>query len=234
MTDALFSFNSNGANSFPEIEPDKPHRAEEIEQAVGEVIETSLTNYTAQTYKLDDSPPFGGLVRVCDRGRRSEIFGVVHHIATGGIDPGRRATARGNGEFPLNDEQIYSENPQLSRLLRTEFGVTVLGCRKLDSDGQPGRTTYVFPDYPPPLHYSVVLCSPQALIEFTNEPRYLRTLLEARDAPTEELTAAVLRRGAEARGMQGRDWLVESGRYLARLLKEDYDRLRLILEKCES
>jgi hypothetical protein len=57
--------------------------------------------------------------------------------------------------------------------------------------------------------------------------------LEAKEAPVEELTAAVLRHGTSARGTDGREWLVENGRYLARLLKEDYDRLRLILEKCE-
>ena len=229
MTEAFLSLNPFGNNGH-QTEAAKPETAEQL---VGEVVETSLTSYLAQTYKLDEPPPFGGLVRVRDRGGRCEIFGAVHHIATGGIDPGRRAMTRGNGEPPNSDEQVYSENPQLSRLLRTEFGVTVLGCRKLDSSGQPGRITYVFPDYPPPLHYGVSLCSTQQLIEFTSESRYLRALLEAKDAPVEELTAAVLRRGTEARGPYGRAWLVDSGRYLARLLKEDYNRLRLILEKCE-
>jgi hypothetical protein len=226
MTDTFLSLTPFGNES------NKPE-AEETELVVGEVVETSLTQYIAQTYVLDESPPFGGLVKVRDRGGRCEIFGVVHHIATGGIDPGRRAVARGKSEQPARDEQVYSENPQLNRLLRTEFGVTVLGCRKINSAGEIGKMAYIFPDYPPPLHYGVSLCATSTLIEFTEESRYLRTLLEAKDAPVEELIAAVLRKGAEARGAWGRDWLVESGRYLARLLKEDYDRLRLILEKCE-
>ena len=230
MTDAFLSLSP--FNNEPETE-DFDEQYETAEQLLGEVVETSLTGYLAQCYKLDEPPPFGGMVKVRDRGGRCEIFGAVHHIATGGIDPGRRAMARGKNEPPASDEQVYSENPQLSRLLRTEFGVTVLGCRRLDSSGQPGRISYVFPDYPPPLHYGVALCATRTLVEFTREPRYLRALLDAKDAPVEELTAAVLRRGAEARGVHGREWLVESGRYLARLLKEDYDRLRLILEKCE-
>ncbi len=230
MNDAFLSLNPFSKKSENLLaEPETP----QAERLLGEVIETSLTNYLAQTYELDNPPPFGGLVRVRDRGGHCEIFGAVHHIATGGLDAGRRAVARGKAQIPLDDEQVYTDNPQLSRLLRTEFGVTVLGCRKVDRAGVPGRVSYIFPDYPPPLHYGVVLCSPRALVEFTAQPRYLRALLDAKDAPVEELTAAVLRKGAEARGKEGREWLVESGRYLARLLKEDYDRLRLVLEKCE-
>src|SRR3954453_20173646 len=51
------------------------------EQLVGEVVETSLTGYNAQTYKLDEPPPFGGLVRVKDRAGTCEIYGTVYHIA---------------------------------------------------------------------------------------------------------------------------------------------------------
>ncbi len=205
-----------------------------IENSVGEVVETSLTGYIAQTYELDNPPPFGGLVRVKDKGGRCLIYGAVYHSATGGIDPGRRASVRsGGGQQRPVDEQVYTANPQLTRLLRTEFGVVVLGCRKLDENGQPRSINYIFPDYPPPLHYSVSLCQQEELIEFTDSPQYLRTLLQAANAPVEELTAALLRRGAEARGKEGREWLVNTGKNLARLLKEDYDRLRTILEKCE-
>src|SRR4051812_46121187 len=143
------------------------------EMPVGEVVETSLTGFVAYTYKLDDPPPFGGLVRVKDRSGNSEIFGAVYHIATGGIDPGRRAATRGSGQpTAATDEQIYIDNPQLSRLLKTEFGVLVLGCRKVTSG-----FSYVFPDYPPPLHYSVSLCADQTLVEFTEDKSYLRTIL---------------------------------------------------------
>jgi hypothetical protein len=199
------------------------------EKNLGEVVETSLTAYTAQAYELDNSPPFGGLVRVKDRNNTSQIYGAVYHIATGGIDPARRATTRAMGEAGQTDEQIYDQNPQLNRLLRTEFGVLVLGCRR----AQSSQIRYIFPDYPPPLHYSVTLCSEGELIEFTESPLFLRALLQASQCPVEELTAALLRRGTDARGSEGRDWLVDMGRHLARLLKEDYDRLRTILEKCE-
>lgn len=203
------------------------------EMPVGEVVETSLTGFTAYTYKLDDPPPFGGLVRVKDRSGVYEIFGAVYHIATGGIDPGRRAATRGSGQPSTNDEQIYIDNPQLSRLLRTEFGVLVLGCCKTTA-GNRQAFSYVFPDYPPPLHYSVTLCSDQTLVEFTQDKSYLRTILEASQVPAEELIAALLRRATRAREAAGKLFLVDSLRYLARNLKQDYDRFKIIVEKCEG
>ncbi len=216
--------------------PDPPQEAEvAVEPLVGEVVETSLTAYTAQTYRLDEPPPFGGLVRVKDRAGTCEIYGAVYHIATGGLDPGRRAATRGSGQPPVNDEQVYADNPQLARLLKTEFGVLVLGtCKSAGTLPRPAsRFSYVFPDYPPPLHYSVSLCNDPFLVEFTAEKSYLRTILEAASVPGEELIAAMLRRATRARGSEGRPFLVESLRYLARLLKQDYDRFKIIVEKCE-
>ncbi|HEX2909644.1 MAG TPA: hypothetical protein VH186_02475 [Chloroflexia bacterium] len=205
------------------------------ELLVGEVVETSLTGYVAQTYRLDEPPPFGGLVRVKDRAGNYEIYGAVYHIATGGLDTGRRAAPRGNGQPPASDEQVYTDNPQLARLLKTEFGVLVLGTSKTGpaTDISSQKFAYVFPDYPPPLHYSVTLCSDQTLINFTREKAYLRTLIEAAQVPSEELVAAILRRAARARAEMGRPFLVDSLRYLARLLKQDYDRFKVIVEKCE-
>ena len=203
------------------------------ETPVGEVVETSLTGFVAHTYKLDDPPPFGGLVRVRDRSGATEIFGAVYHIATGGLDPGRRAATRGTGLPAQNDEQIYIDNPQLARLLKTEFGVLVLGCSK-PTKGSRRSFSYVFPDYPPPLHYTVTLCSDQTLVEFTDDKSYLRAILEAPQVPAEELIAAILRRATRAREAAGRMFLVDSLRYLARNLKQDYDRFKIIVEKCEG
>jgi hypothetical protein len=42
--------------------------------------------------------------------------------------------------------------------------------------------------------------------------------------------AAVIRQGYQLRHLD-RDWLVETGRTLSLLLKDDYDRLRLILDQ---
>ena len=220
-------------NLFPTETPAKPAELNPTEPTVGEVVETSLTGFMAHTYKLDEPPPFGGLVRVRDRAGNNEIFGAVYHIATGGLDPGRRAATRGGGLPAKSDEQVYIDNPQLSRLLKTEFGVLVLGCSKVTSSGRRSFS-YVFPDYPPPLHYSVTLCSDATLVAFTEDKSYLRAILEAPQVPAEVLIAAILRRATRAREAAGRMFQVESLRYLARTLKQDYDRFKIIVEKCEG
>jgi hypothetical protein len=46
----------------------------------------------------------------------------------------------------------------------------------------------------------------------------------------DSLVAAVIRHGYQLRQLD-RDWLVEAGRTLSLLLKDDYDRLRLILDQ---
>ena len=78
---------------------------------VGEVIEASTTQFTSQCYELYEMPPLGSLVRTGD------IYGVVAHAATKGLEPGRRPIARGRDEE--SEAAIYQENPQLARLLRS-------------------------------------------------------------------------------------------------------------------
>ncbi len=233
MTEAFLS--SRPPFNLEETEQIELAAGGEADQLAGEVVETSLTGYTAQTYVLDEPPPFGGLVRVKDRAGSCEIYGAVYHIATGGLDSGRRATTRGPGQPPAHDEQVYTDNPQLARLLKTEFCVLVLGCCKPSAQpaGLTQRFSYIFPDYPPPLHYSVTLCSDKTLAAFTDEKSYMRTILEAAQVPSEELIAAMLRRSVKARSDAGRPFLVESLRWLARYLKQDYDRFKVIVEKCE-
>jgi hypothetical protein len=58
----------------------------------------------------------------------------------------------------------------------------------------------------------------------------LRTLLQVKDIPVESLVAATIREVYRLR-QANRDWLVQVGRNLSVLLKDDYDRLRYILSQ---
>jgi hypothetical protein len=71
-------------------------------------------------------------------------------------------------------------------------------------------------------------CDRQEVVEFTAKMDFLRTLLQMSGTPTDALIAATLREVYRLR--QGdRPWLVQAGRTLSVLLKDDYDRLRAIL-----
>ncbi len=108
---------------------------------VGEVIEASTTVFTAQCYELYGSPALGSLVKTGDG--TVEQYGIVYETVTAGIEPGRRPIARGKDES--DEEDVYKNNPQLLKLLRTEFSSLVVGYRgdiRWDSskpDGAPRK-----------------------------------------------------------------------------------------------
>jgi hypothetical protein len=84
------------------------------------------------------------------------------------------------------------------------------------------------PPRPPQIHQAVYGCDRQEVVEFTAKMDFLRTLLQMSGTPTDALIAATLREVYRLR--QGdRPWLVQAGRTLSVLLKDDYDRLRAIL-----
>ncbi len=188
---------------------------------VGEIIESNTTTFVAGAYQLHGAPPFGALVRAEGRDGCA-AYGLVYNIATTSREMGGRAIVRGrDGMF---DEDIYLGNPDLAAVLQTEFHALVVGY----CDGPVVRQH--LPAYPPPTHYSVSLCDGDELRRFTERLQFCRTVLNAADVPHEELLAATLREAA-------RHWpdphafLVNAGRSLAMLLRDDHARLLAILER---
>ncbi|HET6316753.1 MAG TPA: hypothetical protein VFG86_09860 [Chloroflexota bacterium] len=189
----------------------------------GEVVESSTTEFLAQSRELDAAPPFGAFVQVAtDEGMT--IVGVVAHVQTGGIDPGARAIMRGHDE--VRDELIYQENPDLPLVLRTTFRALVVGFAE-------GGSVYQFlPPRPARLHYSVMPCTPAAVRTFTDAGLdYLGALLAGTEVPTDELLAANIRITASQRG-EYQAFLERAGRELAQLLHGDYSRLTAIVRRC--
>src|SRR5688500_5753094 len=56
---------------------------------VGEIIDTSVAEFSAQACELNVAPPFGGFVKVTGPDRT--VYGVVFAIHTGSLEPGGRA-----------------------------------------------------------------------------------------------------------------------------------------------
>jgi hypothetical protein len=74
----------------------------------------------------------------------------------------------------------------------------------------------------------VLGCTAAEVLGFSEELDFLRTLLQVAGAPVEALAAATIREIYQLR-QADRAWLVQAGRMLNLLLKDDYDRLRVIL-----
>ncbi len=219
-----------------------------------EVIETATTEYLAQclepeTLSFPTMPPFGSWVRSRDEDSGNQIYGIVYHATTAPIDSVHRAQALG-----LSLDDLREQQPQIFSMLKTEFRVAIVGFVPLaafnpDAIGPEGvnmaaiapiqevganliqGTIYQhLPPRPPQIHQAVYGCDRQEVVEFTAKMDFLRTLLQMTGIPTDALIAATLREVYQLR--QGdRAWLVQAGRTLSVLLKDDYDRLRAILSQ---
>ena len=178
----------------------------------------------------------------------TELYAVVAETRTASLEAGGRPIARGH-EGVL-DAAIYRENPDLEHVLRTEFKALLVGFRvsasrpgfegaekRLSSSpalgGAEGGPIYQHvPPLPPPLHYSVYVCTAPEVVAFTERLDFLRTLLAAPPGLADELAAACVRAAATARGGAAGDaYLLRVGRELAVLLRDDYDRLTAVLRR---
>lgn len=195
---------------------------------IGEVIESTTTQFTAGAYELLATPPFGALVRAQARARHVAIYGLVYDIRTGSKEPGGRAMVRGRTYtgVELFDDEIYQEHPDLAEVLQTEFAAIIVGF------AEDNQIYQYLPAHPPPVHYSVYECDTAELIRFSTATDFFRTLLFTPHIPGDELLAAAIRAAARARPpAEGQEYLLRAGRETASLLKDDYDRLTAILRR---
>ncbi|MGD1853081.1 MAG: HAS-barrel domain-containing protein [Leptolyngbyaceae cyanobacterium] len=197
---------------------------------IAEVIETATTEFLAQCLEPEDlsfpaMPPFGSWVKSFDEEASNQIYGVVYYATTSPIDSVHRARALGMSLADLRQQQ-----PQIFAMLKTEFRVAIVGFQTSDSHSPSDRCYQHLPPRPPQVHQAVYRCAPDEVIEFTEELDFLRTLLQVSAVPSESLVAAAIREVYQLRQFE-RDWLVQAGRTVGTLLKDDYDRLRMILNQ---
>jgi hypothetical protein len=205
---------------------------------IAEVIETATTEFLAQCLEPEDlsfaaMPPFGSWVKALDEESGNQIYGVVYHVTTSPIDSVHRARALG-----LSLQDLREQQPQIFAMLKTEFRAAIAGFqpRRASTNGYrndnqlSGTIHQHLPPRPPQIHQAVYYCDPEEVIHFSEKLDFLRTLLQVSNAPVESLAAAAIREIYQLR--QGdRAWLVQAGRSLSILLKDDYDRLRVILDQ---
>ncbi len=206
-------------------------RAPRSKTHIAEVIETSTTEFLAQCLEPVDlsfpaMPAFGSWVRSQDEESGNQVYGVVYYATTSPIDTVHRARALGMSLAELKEEQ-----PQIFAMLKTEFRTAIVGYQPDQSrKGSVFQFLQHLPPRPPQIHQAVYECTPDEVIAFTEQLDFLRTLLQINGAPTDALVAATMREIYQLRKAD-RAWLVEAGRMLNLLLKDDYDRLRVILSQ---
>ena len=186
--------------------------------AVGRVLRSSTTSLTLGTKTLAaDVPRFGGFVKVAapDGG---EIIGLIYDVV---IEDDLFARQLIGAEVSAE----YFADQRQNRQVPIEISVLVMG------HAREGKMYQYLPAQPPISLDEIVTCSDAEVVRFTADFTYFRTVLNAKDAPADELLAASLRLAAEARGSQGRAYLVRAGRELSRLLAFDAVRLEGLLRR---
>ncbi|HEY9909473.1 MAG TPA: HAS-barrel domain-containing protein [Thermosynechococcaceae cyanobacterium] len=202
---------------------------------IAEVIETTTIEILAQCLEPEGltfpvMPPFGSWVRSIDEESGNQIYAVVYYVTTSPIDSVHRARALG-----LSLEDLREQQPQIFAMLKTEFRAAIVGFQQpaetrngaIVSDGAIYQH---LPPRPPQIHQAVHECSSSEILRFTDQLDFLRTLLQMNNAPVDALAAATIREVYQLR-QADRAWLVQAGRMLSLLLKDDYDRLRVILSQ---
>lgn len=192
-----------------------------IVQPIGEVIEANSTMFHAGTYRLHEAPPFGSLVRA-DGPDACAAYALVFDVHSASRELAGRAVVR--GREGMYDADIYAENPDLQTVLQTEFRALIVGFCADDA------IRHYLPPLPPAIHYSVHLCERDELRRFTERLDFLPTVLAARDAPADELLAALIRQ-ASAAHTDRLQFTIRAGRQLALLLRDEHARLMSILQR---
>jgi hypothetical protein len=188
---------------------------------IGEIIESSTVEYTAECYELYKMPSLGSLVKVAEP--PAEIYGIVCQAGTASIEPGRRPIARGKDE--VSEEAVYQSSPQLMKLLRSEFKVLVVGHR-LD-----GKIYQYLPSKPPHIHAFVHTCEADEIKQFSQSFNFLSILTCTRtEISIEELVAATLREMSRVQ-TDPHAFLVAGGKALTAILSGEYHRLKAILAR---
>ena len=190
----------------------------------GEVIATSYSSFTVESYELNSTPPLGALVAA------QNVLGVVCAAHTEGLGP---ISARGGVEG--DDASVYDLYPDLQRTLRSEFVALVVGCYDEDKGTWPHASAiYAYPECPPRVHYKCRLASDAELVAFTAQPDYIRLLLQSVEAANiDQVLIHLILKGYKARGSD-HDWLYSTAEYLGRQLKGQYDRLLAILKTLDA
>jgi hypothetical protein len=183
------------------------------------VVEAGLRSFAcAYDHYVEEPFPLGELVVV--REGAVTVAGVVADAASGPEDPTRPLQPR--GQPGQSAAEVMDANPEIRLLLRTR--VAVASCGYIE--GEVARAA--LPPLPPPLLARVEPATDAEALRLAANGAFLALLL-ASPLCDDAVIAAATRRAARCFGPGAREFAVEAGKELARLLKAEPARLTSIL-----
>jgi len=187
-----------------------------------EVIESSLQNWLAQSWQWNYFPPFGTLVYIKQKERI--LFGIVHQVQTGSMDPMRYP-------FPYQktEEELLREQPQIFEFLKTTFSCLTIGYQ------EKSTIIYQLAPEPPKIHTFVSHVDIDMCKQFFAQDAYLHCLfgLSHQIFNMDELLLALLKQQATLH-ILNQSKIEQFTQMYALLTGNDYRRLKLFLQRVES
>lgn len=189
-----------------------------------EVIESSLTQYTGQSWQWKEFPAFGSLLTV-DNGS-SRILGIVTNAQTGSMDSTRTPFA-----YQKTEAELQQEQPQIFAFLKTSFTIQVCGYTQAGSDS----IIFAIPPCPPKMHAFICASDETTVAKFYANAHFLHVLYGfAYAIPNpDELLLAILRQ-IKQRNLLNENLLAEICSNFSLLTGNDYRRLKVFLSRVQQ
>jgi hypothetical protein len=186
-----------------------------------EVIESSLTGWLAQSWSWDTFPEFGSFVAV--EGKKRIVFGIVHQVQTGSMDPVRYP-------FPYQktEEELLAEQPQIFEFLKTTFSCITIGYQEKKS------ISYLIAPEPPKIHAFITHPDDETSRNFFHNNKYLHLLFthSSQIFNMDELVLALLQQQMK-RIIFTPDTMNNFMQVYSLLIGNDYRRIKLFLQRVE-
>ncbi len=187
-------------------------------QAFSEVIQSSLQNWTGQSWKWDLFPTFGSLVTITTPQRT--WFGLVYQVTTGSADPGRTPFA-----YKKTEEELLAEQPQIFEFLRTTFECLALGFIEQE------RIHYQVPPEPPKIHAFIQKSSLQLNKQFFSCSKYLPVLFASEQIQNKDELLLALLREQKKLNLLSENKLYSIIEMVSLLTGNDYRKLKILTER---
>lgn len=187
-----------------------------------EVIESSLSSWTAQCWQWNRMPSFGSLVTINHQSRI--LFGIVHHIQTGSLDAVRMPFA-----YQKTHEELLQEQPQIFEFLKTTFSCIIVGY----AVGE--RIWYHLAPEPPLIHSFIHPASQNQVHSFFKNTGYLPLLFQTAQslAYFDELLLALVQTWYKTHA-QDQAFLEQFFETFSLLCGNDYRRIKLFVQRLQS
>lgn len=186
-----------------------------------EIIESNLSLWTAQCWQWDNSPSFGSLVTTSHNSL--QIFGIVHNIKTGSMDPIRQPVP-----YQKTEEQLKQEQPQIFEFLQTTFTCITIGYQ------ENNKIFYHLPDKPPKIHAFVNNATQEQYQQFFAQEQFLHLLFNLSNQifNLDELLLAILKQLLQKKILtpETLNSFIET---FAMLCKNDYQKLKIFLQRTD-